>query len=72
VNFCLISFPISVPSSYCSQTFKVFMRYVFNMILHWQVEIGNYDSFYEKGVIFTPEQVKNGFQYSILNVYDSQ
>jgi hypothetical protein len=42
------------------------MRFVFNMILHCQVEIGNYDSFYEKGVIFTPEQVKNVFQYSIL------
>ncbi|ONI10949.1 hypothetical protein PRUPE_4G078000 [Prunus persica] len=24
-----------------------------------QVEIGNYDSFYEKGVIFTPEQILN-------------
>lgn len=23
-----------------------------------QVEIGNYDSFYERGVIFSPEQVK--------------
>jgi len=39
--------------------------------LYWQVEIGNYDSFYEKGVIFTPEQVKSDFQSSIMNVYDS-
>ncbi|KAJ0017363.1 hypothetical protein Pint_10015 [Pistacia integerrima] len=24
-----------------------------------QVEIGNYDSFYEKGIVFSPEQILN-------------